>query len=392
MRKIGIIDADLLDNGTRHPNLACMKISSYYKGKGCIVKLLDSYNDIEKFDLVFISRVFSFTKIPNTIFKYGKCKDLNHPELSLKHNIRIGGTGFYFDNAPDLPSQIEHIMPDYHLYDEFIENKIKHGEPRTRYADYLDYSIGFLTRGCFRKCDFCVNKKYDHVFNASNINEFLDKERKAIYLWDDNFLASPNWSLLLDDLISTGKPFQFRQGLDMRLMTEEKAKKLSKVNYHGDYIFAFDHIEDKILISKKLAIWRKFCTKSTKLYVLTGFDSQDENDIENTFERIRILMTFGCLPYIMRYEDYKNSRFKSMYIQLARWCNQPAFIKKQSFRQFCLNNEYYHKKQNPNAIGNCACYQTMLDFEKEFPDIANRYFDLRMEDLNEYPETMPKKK
>ena len=29
--KIGIIDADLLDNGTRHPNLALMKISGYYK-------------------------------------------------------------------------------------------------------------------------------------------------------------------------------------------------------------------------------------------------------------------------------------------------------------------------------------------------------------------------
>lgn len=28
---IGIIDADFLDNGTRHPNLALMKISGYYK-------------------------------------------------------------------------------------------------------------------------------------------------------------------------------------------------------------------------------------------------------------------------------------------------------------------------------------------------------------------------
>ena len=30
---IGIIDADLLDKGTRHPNLALMKISAYYKEK-----------------------------------------------------------------------------------------------------------------------------------------------------------------------------------------------------------------------------------------------------------------------------------------------------------------------------------------------------------------------
>ena len=32
--KIGIIDADLLDNGTRHPNLALMKISGFMKSQG----------------------------------------------------------------------------------------------------------------------------------------------------------------------------------------------------------------------------------------------------------------------------------------------------------------------------------------------------------------------
>ena len=30
-KTIGIIDADLLDNGTRHPNLALMKIRGYQK-------------------------------------------------------------------------------------------------------------------------------------------------------------------------------------------------------------------------------------------------------------------------------------------------------------------------------------------------------------------------
>lgn len=35
---IGIIDADLLDNGTRHPNLALMKISGFNKYQGHNVK------------------------------------------------------------------------------------------------------------------------------------------------------------------------------------------------------------------------------------------------------------------------------------------------------------------------------------------------------------------
>ena len=82
--------------------------------------MLENYENLEKYDLVTISRVFSFTYVPNTIYKRGICKDPNHPELSLKKNIRIGGTGFYFDKAPDLDYCIEHIMPDYHLYDEYI--------------------------------------------------------------------------------------------------------------------------------------------------------------------------------------------------------------------------------------------------------------------------------
>ena len=384
MKKLGIIDADLLDNGTRHPNLACMKISAYYKSQGWQVELLENYDNLDDYDLVSISRVFSFTKIPDCIYRYGKCKDPAHPELSLKKNIQIGGTGFYFEKAPDLPPEIEHIMPDYHLYDNYIQKKLDAGEPRTRYCDYLDFSIGFATRGCFRKCEFCVNKKYDRVFKHSPIAEFLDPSRPKIYLWDDNFMASPDFNTILDELIATGKPFQFRQGLDMRLMTHEKAERLSKVKYYGDYIFAFDHIEDKDLISKKLKIWREHTHKSTKLYVLTGYDSQDEKDIENTFERIKILMEHGCLPYIMRYEDYKQSRFRKLYIQLARWCNQPSFFKKKSFRQYCEANEEYHRRHTQNTTKNCACYQAMLDFESEFPEIAEKYYDLRFDELNPY--------
>jgi hypothetical protein len=75
----------------------------------------------------------------------------------------------------------------------------------------------------------------------SKLNDFLDNEidektgklkRPYIYLWDDNFLASPYWEPLLDELIATKRPFQFRQGLDERLIAQHKhgedmAKKLA---------------------------------------------------------------------------------------------------------------------------------------------------------------------
>lgn len=365
--KIGIVDADLMDNGTRHPNLALMKISGYYKEKGHSVTLIyKDYNEIKLYDKVFISKVFSFTKVPEWV-------------ITVK-NVELGGTGFFPDGGESLSYDIEHHMPDYQLYKEFIDFQLENGKDRQRFSDYLDYSIGFATRGCFRKCEFCVNKKYDRAVSHSPISEFLDEKRSAIYLWDDNFLAYGKWEEILDELEATQKPFQFRQGLDLRLMTERKAERISKTRYHGDYIFAFDHVEEKELIGQKLRLWRHYTSKTTKLYVLCAYDSQDEKDIANTFERIKILMKYGCLPYIMRYELYLESPLKGMYIQLARWCNQPQFFKKKSFRQFCVANQDYHN--NPDT--NCSAYQSMIDFEAEFPETACEYFDLRFDEINEY--------
>ena len=88
-KTIGIIDADLLDNGTRHPNLALMKISGYQKELGNDVTLLEDYYSIPKYDEVYLSRVFDFTNVP--------IDPKNYP------NLHIGGTGFFWMTAPDLP-------------------------------------------------------------------------------------------------------------------------------------------------------------------------------------------------------------------------------------------------------------------------------------------------
>lgn len=396
--KIGTIDADLLDHGTKHPNLALLKISGFCKsviladGRKHDVRLICSYDEISNFrqtvneyDIIAVSRVFKFTKIPDIL-----------NQLIDDHLVYYGGTGFFEVNGPNLPDEVEHFMPDYSLYMEFIDKQTE-GDPakiKRLYNDYVNYSIGFTTRGCIRQCGFCVNRLLNRVVKWSPIDEFLDPSRPAIYLWDDNIMAAPPkvFKEVMDSLQATNKPFQFRQGMDIRLMTDEKAELLSKVKYHGDYIFAFDHYRMDDPVEKKqveqtirgMEIWRRHCSKSTKLYVLAAYDSQDEKDIEGVFFRIKTLMEYGCLPYIMRFEEYHNSRFKGMYIQLARWCNQPSFFKKKSFRQYCEANEEYHMRNNPNSTKNCSCFQTMLDFEKEFPEIAEKYFDLRMEDLNRF--------
>lgn len=367
---IGLIDADLIDGGTRHPNLAIMKMAGYYIQQGHNVKLiLDGYDSIANYDRVFISKVFSFTKTGN----YTK------EDFEAMDNVVIGGTGFFMEGGPQLEEEIEHHMPYYDIYKEFLDLHIKSAKDRTKYSDYLDYSIGFTTRGCFRKCEFCVNKKYDHVKRHAPVHEFLDNSRPMIYLWDDNILGYPNWEEVIDELVATGKPFHFKQGIDIRLMTEKRAKRFNEVKYHSDFTFAFDHLKDAETIIRNVQLWKMYSARIPRMYVLSGFDSQDEKDVESVLERIHILMKYGSLPYIMRYEKYKESKYASLYIQLARWCNQPQFYKKKSFREYCELNDLY--KTTP---GHSSAMKALNLFENDYPEIAKKYFDLKFEEENYY--------
>ena len=330
--KIGIIDADLIGRKRhRFPNLVCLKISGYYKELGNEVKLLESYDNLDSYDQVFVSKVFTDTKIPDWLEETDK--------------IHLGGTGFYFDKAPNLPNEIEHHMPDYHLYDEFIERQINQNKGnKSEFKEYLDYSIGFTTRGCFRKCKFCVNQKYNHVFLHSPLEEFYDPSRKKICLLDDNILGCPKWREIFSELIATGKPFKFKQGMDERLLTDEKCEVLFNCKYDGEITFAFDKITDYDLIHEKLKMIRRHTKKQITFYVLCGFDETgkyDENfwkqDIIDTFKRIELLLKYGCFPYIMRFNKYEESPYRGMYINLARWSNQRSFIKKKSLKEFCYD-------------------------------------------------------
>jgi len=179
MEKIGIIDADLLDNGTRHPNLALMKISGFHKSQGHKVSLITDVNNTRYFNKVYISKVFTYTNFPAIILK--------------KKNVVYGGSGFYPEgDGPLLDNCIEHHMPDYELYEPYIKSKIAKGVKESYFKDYRLFSIGFLTRGCFRQCEFCINKKYKRVMHHSHVQEFLDNKRQYIYLWDDNVLGYKN--------------------------------------------------------------------------------------------------------------------------------------------------------------------------------------------------------
>ncbi|MBU2639083.1 MAG: radical SAM protein [Nanoarchaeota archaeon] len=304
--RIGLVDVD-----STIPNLALMKISSHFKKKGFkrdLIKL--NYSGYEhhkrekvtidgsKYDKIFISSIYP----------------LNKELVSVKgcRKVYRGGTGYNIYRK--IPLEIEKLSPDYKLY---RGNK---------------YSIGYLTRGCNNNCKYCfVPEKEGKLKEHSPLKEFYNPKLPKIMLLDNNFLACKNCIKLLKELKKTNKKVTFKQGLDFRLLTEEKAKILSELDYDGEYIFAFDRPKDKLIIKRNLKIWRKYAGDwKTKFYVLVGFDTTLKEDLE----RVSFLKRNKCLPYVMRHSNCYSSKNKPFYTDLAAWCNQPGLFKNLSFKEF----------------------------------------------------------
>lgn len=417
--KIGVVDAEIIKRKGNHrfPNLASMKISSYHKAKGDYVELLLNLDYIDDYDVVYISKVFTDTPFDERIL--------------TKENVKYGGTGFFFDKAEPLPYEIEHSKPDYNLYndwlkiqykkgEELLEKKIEkaikkakdEGEPltlkeiekkrkegvkgyrREDFKHYLDYSIGYITRGCFRQCSFCVNKNHTKVSKHSPLEEFYEPSRGKIALLDDNFLGYPKWKEELTNLQritykGSGRSFKFIQGLDERLLTEEKAKMLCESNYDGEFTFAFDNISDMRLIESKISLvqemQKEIGKKDIRFYILTGYDfahKYDEifwvKDIEDTFKRIEFLIKYGCRPYIMKHKDHNASPFRGTYVNLGRWCNTVSVFKKMSYEEFVQANA----EINPKAK-KCATLDYYNEFKKAYPKIAEKYYSLKYQEVTQ---------
>lgn len=340
--KVLLIDADLLSKNAQHPNLALMKLSGYYKKKGFDTELLLDYNDdYINYPKIFMSRAFENTKVPIPVDKI--------------KNLEYGGTGFFFDKAPDLSPVIEHSMPDYSLYDGHVANMIKAERRKSRIIHYTDFSLGFMTRGCFRKCDFCVNKKYDRVSYHAPLEEFYDPTRKAIRLWDDNVLGFGGWEKIFTEIGKTNKPFEFKQGMDCRLLNEKKCDVITTSRYiQSSFIFAFDDWDDRAKIEPRMKLFvdsfiknRGATEKSyyAKMYVLTAYKSQDPKDLWEAFKRINVMIRWGVVPYVMKYNDYKNNKWEMMYQLMSSWTNAFALFLKMSFYEFLEMGNYSPAKR-----------------------------------------------
>ena len=220
---IGIYDHDK----TKFPNLALMKISAYHKNKGDNVKFYDPIFTF-LFDKVYISKVFTFT-----------------PDDKLSGYFEKGGTGY--DIKKNLPENIEHTCPDYDLYD-------------------IDYSMGFVTRGCPNHCKWCiVPEKEGNIKEHADIDEFV--RHKKLVLLDNNILASEHGIYQIEKIAQKHIKVDFNQGLDARLIDDKIARLLSKIKWISCIRLACDTQAQMPIIQKTVALLRWYNVNPAKIFV-----------------------------------------------------------------------------------------------------------------------------
>lgn len=276
--KVGLIDID-----SKMPNLALMKISTYYKLLGNEVALTSSLF-ADQFDRCFASKIFDYTDMP-----------------ILPRGTQVGGSGINENGGKKLDPHTEHLMPDYSLYN-------------------CDYAIGFTSRGCDRKCPWCIVPKKEGQWSAvADIYEFWDGQDRIMLL--DNSLNTNQYHFekILSQLTKEKLKVDFSQGLDIRYMNDKQAYLLSKVRRWKRIHFAWDLIGIEKAIHEGIKKLLKYQPgDNITFYVLIGFNSNEDEDLY----RVETLRGLGVNSFVMPYDKFDNYQRR-----FARWVNHKAIFK-----------------------------------------------------------------
>lgn len=325
----------LLEPGYRakYPPLGLMKIAYFHRvirgddivrfGKGILPQ-----TESIKWDRIYISTLFTFELdetvrtiefaksiadqntrifvggIAATLMeeRFRKIEGINVVPGLLVHPSTIGLEGNY---------NIDILPPDYSILEQI--------------KDYYEYPtansyFAYTTRGCGMNCSFCAVKKLEPEFKSfvsiKNQIEAVKKEfgeKRDLLLMDNNVLKSPEFPRIVEEIKELGfgrgarflnpktqkvcqRYVDYNQGLDAYLLTEEKARLLSKLEIRPVRI-AFDHIEDKEVYVRAIKRCVKAGLREFSNYILYNADATTgkgrkyrADTPEDLYERLRITL------------------------------------------------------------------------------------------------------
>jgi len=299
------------------PNLAIMKLAAWHKSQGDEVALvgkgIKNPDVMPDPDQVFVS----------VVFDWNKSAALGAHWMYPEAEFFCGGSGMNLHNK--LPPEVENMEPDYEIYDN-------RGVPGWRYA------VGFSSRGCNRKCPFCIVPAKEGRINSTVPMESIVGGQRKLLLLDNNFTQDPDVENKLKWLANWGGKVNFSQGVDARVIERQphlaglfaKVKFTSKKFDKRLLTLAYDHPGLKKIITRAVGHLKDAginIRQSVQFYVLINYNTTHEQDLA----RIDHLRELGTMPYVMIY-DKKNAPDQAR--RLQRWCNQRAIFWSTTWKEY----------------------------------------------------------
>jgi len=318
----------LIESGykVKYPPLGLMKISTYHRQggdkvvfyKGTNVELRD-----QKWDIIYIATMFTYQW--NITIKTIKFYQRN----KYNKDIRVGGilASLLKDDVEKetgikphfgLYKEVDRLPPDYELSNNYYTNNA---------------SFGYMTRGCVNKCPYCAVPILEPEYVPYiPLKEQVAPNKKDLILLDNNILASPEFPKIIREIKKYGfykgakfngklRYIDFNQGVDARLLTDEKMKLLSELAIKPLRI-AFDHIELKKLYIEKVRLAHKYGIRNLSNFILFNYNDTPED----FYKRLRINielneeLDLSIFSFPMKFVplDAKDRK----YIDKAHWTKQ----------------------------------------------------------------------
>ena len=293
-------------------NIALEKIRMYYQQRNeSIVDYLPLEHHL--YDKIYCSSLFDYTD-----------------KRQIPNNVICGGTGF--DLTTKLTPEIDAMKPKLNM--------------------------GFTSRGCIRKCKFCVvPEKEGWIRETGDIYDFWDGHSREIVILDNNILAvKDHFKKICRQIKKEKLSVDFNQGLDHRLLNNNIADILKSLRYK-EYRFSFDSLKYENSVRKAIDILHKYEIKWSMWYVLVGYDTNFQEDMI----RLQILRMNNQKAFVQRY----NGKTNPFHTELAGWANQPKYFTVSTFSEYLEKRK--RKKKVNDFLRSDYANQAKHGNTKEYP-------------------------
>jgi radical SAM superfamily enzyme YgiQ (UPF0313 family) len=292
---------------SQFPPLGLLKLSSLEKLKGNTTELIrKNIASKKRPDKIYVTSLFTWAWRP--VWQSVRNLKAWYPDVE----ITLGG--LYASLMPDharlsgadkifigLHEEAENVIPDYSLVPEW------------------DGSIFFASRGCNNNCLNCVVPRLEGriCHEHKSIQNLIWKGHTKLIFFDNNILAMKYWKEIFNEIISLGMEVDFNQGLEARLISEDAATLISKMNIPRVRL-AYDNSAQKEFVKNAINLLGKKGIHKRQILIYTMFNFTESPD--DFLDRVRDILEWGAACYPMRFQPV-NTLKKDSYVA-SNWTQE----------------------------------------------------------------------